>query len=161
MRGETTPHSRTSGKRKLVMFFYTHCESSFERGGLCWLMMIMMEMEIESHGGHRIMTKQTQQRKTRSSLVTLNLGGPESTCRDHWKLQKKTWNMVVAPANTTLACNSLKSPRLRWLLCQLRGYQLLVVADHDAWETPKTFQYLGKKTKMMVLLTVQHLVGGS
>ena len=45
-------------------------------------------------------------------------GGPDSKCRDHWKLQKKTWNIVVPPANTTLAYNSKKCRASRWLLYQ-------------------------------------------
>ena len=40
MRGETTPpYSRTGGERKLVMIFYTHWESGFEREVAKWLMM--------------------------------------------------------------------------------------------------------------------------
>ena len=47
MRGETTPpYSRIGGERKLVIFFHTHWESSFERWQMRMMMMRTMMMML-------------------------------------------------------------------------------------------------------------------
>ena len=110
--------------------------------------MMEMDMDMESHGGVSIMKRLTHHRNYVPIIVALapgcswgatvrtrwlnelrpagpptggRAGGPDSTCRGHWPLEatkKETWNMVVPPANTTLAYNSLKCRGFRWLLYQ-------------------------------------------
>ena len=75
-------------------------------------------------------------------------GGPDSTCRDRWKLQKKLGAWSCPTCQHDVGVQLLE---VSWISMRRISADLLVDADHDAWHLGPAGQSHGKKISFRVV----------